>query len=400
MNSMLRFPHVVVPLWLFACSGGNGGVDDSAQGGSTFIPSNQGGQGVDVRQGSVKFVGSSTTDCTISVDGTACAGLSYEPEYMPLDIYVMFDQTGSMCSCVDPPLIGNPCPDSSCRKTRIEAIREAMSRFMADPASAGIGIGVGYFGQFPIGSAVCQDSPYAAAAVGINQLPDNASAMMLSLNGVSPTGETPTGSAIRGACSYAKSWKQSHSSHKVVLLLVTDGLPEAPVSCPTAGCCPTLSDAQSAATACLTDNPGIQTYVLGVGPYLDNLRQIASAGGTSDAYLVGSGDVSAEVLQALNLIRGAASIPCSLKIPSPSSGQTLAYDEVNIAYADSSCQGTVYPYVKEAAACGTDVGWHYDNAAAPTHVELCPTSCDQVSTAGARLMFTMGCRTIDGPIVN
>jgi hypothetical protein len=382
------------------CSGGKSGVDGTGQGGSGYIPESQGGQGIDVQQSSVTFSGSSLGDCRISVDGEACGGVAYEPEYTPLDIYVMFDQTGSMCSCVDPPLIGNPCPDPNCRKTRIEAIREAMSEFLADPNSADIGIGVGYFGQFPIGSANCQDASYTAPAVPIEALPNNGPAMMTSLNSVAPTGETPTGAAIRGGCSYAKSWKQAHPSRKVVMLLVTDGLPEAPVSCPTAGCCPTLSDAVSAAEGCLGKAPAIQTYVLGVGPYLDNLRQIAIAGGTNDAYLVGSGDVSAEVLHALNLIRGAASIPCSLKIPTPTSGRVVAYDQVNIAYANSSCQGTVFPYVETATSCGSNVGWYYDDLSAPTHVELCPTSCDQVSVAGSRLMFTVGCHTIDAPIVN
>ncbi len=382
---------------LLACSS-KSGSEGNAQGGTGYNAA-QGGQGVVGSIGDVQFKGSGINDCTISVDGTSCAGLNYEPEYTPLDIYVMFDQTGSMCSCVDPPLIGNPCPDPNCRKTRIGAIREAMSAFLADKDSAGIGVGVGYFGQFPIGSANCQDSAYAKPAVTIAELPGNAGTMMTSLNGVAPTGETATGAAIRGACTYASAWKKSTvPQHKVVILLVTDGLPEAPVSCPTAGCCPTLPDAVTAAQTCVTTS-GIQTYVLGVGPYLDNLRQIAAAGGTNDAYLVGTGDVAAEVLQALNLIRGAASIPCSLKIPQSTTGQALAFDRVNLAYANSACEGTVYPYVQTSSSCGSNVGWYYDDPSAPTHIELCPTSCDQVSTAGARLMLTVGCQTI-GPIIN
>jgi len=397
-SSSSSISALAVLLLVLGCSGGKGGVEGAAQGGSGYNVG-QGGQGISVTTGNVQFVGNAANDCTISVDGEACAGVSYEPEFTPLDIYVMFDQTGSMCSCVDPPLIGNPCPDPNCRKTRLEAIREAMSAFLADPASAGIGVGVGYFGQFPIGSANCQDSAYSQPSVTIAELPDNANAMMASLNSVAPTGETATGAAIRGACSYASQWKKSNvAQRKVVILLVTDGLPEAPVSCPAANCCPTLADAVAAAQSCLTGS-GIQTYVLGVGPYLDNLRQIAASGGTNDAYLVGSGDVSAEVLQALNMIRGAASIPCSLKIPPSSTGQPLAYNQVNIAYADSKCQGTIYPNVPSVASCGANVGWYYDDAAAPTHVELCPTSCDQVSTAGARLMFTVGCQTV-GPSIN
>lgn len=107
--------------------------------------------------------------------------------------------------------------------------------------------------------------------------------------------------SVQGATCVGTSYEPEY---KVVMLLVTDGLPEAPMSCPSAGCCPTLDDAASAAQGCLNGDPRIQTYVLGVGPYLDNLNLIAAAGGTNSAYLVGTGDVASQVLQALNAIRG------------------------------------------------------------------------------------------------
>jgi uncharacterized protein with von Willebrand factor type A (vWA) domain len=124
--------------------------------------------------------------------------------------------------------------------------------------------------------------------------------------------------AIRGACSYAQSWKTTHPDRKVVVLLVTDGEPEAPLTCGDAGagpCCPTLVDAVTATTECLHAMPGLQTFVLGVGPYLDNLRQIAAAGGTKDAFLVSGGDVAAKVLDALNAIRAAAQSRASSPFP-------------------------------------------------------------------------------------
>ena len=48
-------------------------------------------------------------------------------------------------------------------------------------------------------------------------------------------------------------------------------------------CSPTLPEAVTASASCYEDSEGIPTYVLGVGPSLDNLNQIASAGGTSHA---------------------------------------------------------------------------------------------------------------------
>lgn len=406
---MFRINSAIALGWLAiltACSGPESGEE----GGSTDDPnshfSNQTpdagstGGSPSGSQVNVSFDGHSIADCRINVNGSTCTGLQYEPETTPLDIYVMFDQTGSTCSCVDPPGLSGSCPIANCKKTRLDAVREAMADFLQDSKSNGIGVGIGYFGQYPIGSADCRDQTYETPAVGIGTLPAQTGAIIDSLERVQPVGETPTGAAIRGACNYAATWKQSHFTHKVVILLVTDGLPEAPVSCPTAGCCPTLSDAVSAAQSCLTRNGGIQTYVLGVGPYLDNLQQIAAAGGTKSAYLVGDGDVAAQVLAALNAIRGSAYIPCSLGIPRPPSGDQLDYGQVNIAFADSACQGTLFTHVSAASACGAAAGWYYDDNLSPTHVELCPTSCSQVSIAGGQLMFTVGCQTVDTPVVN
>jgi hypothetical protein len=388
---------------VLGCSGNGKDADQQSTNPqtNTYNPNTQssvGGTSSAQLQVDVEFTGTSGDNCSIRLNGSACAGIQYEPEPTPLDIYVMFDQTGSTLSCVDPTDVAGT--DARCKKTRIDAIREAIAQFMADPESAGIGVGIGYFGQFPLGSTDCRDSAYATPAVAIGALPDSAGALMASLNSVVPTGETPTGAAIRGACSYAMNWKQTHVGHRVVMLLVTDGLPEAPISCPQAACCPTLDDAVTAALGCLDNNRGLQTYVLGVGPYLDNLQQIALAGGTKNAYLVGSGDVGSQVLQALNTIRSAAMIPCTLNIPKPPSGLQIAYDQINIAYADPACHGSVFPKVSSADACGTDAGWYYDDPAAPSRVELCPTSCNQVSLSGARLLFTVGCETVNSTIIN
>lgn len=334
-------------------------------------------------------------ECKLTIKDEPCSFEAFETENIPLDIYVMFDRSGSMCSCVDPPLIGNPCPDPNCRQTRIEAIRVAMSGFVNDTGSSGIGVGVGYFGQQQIGAADCRPQTYTVPAVTIADLPGNAGSVMNSLNTADPIGETPTGAAIRGACSYAQQWKRDHSDHEVVILFVTDGEPQAPVSCPNGvgGCCPTVPDAVQAAKDCLQGDVGIRTYVLGVGPYLQNLAQIAVAGGTSKAYLVETGDVAAQVLLALNQIRGDAAIPCEFPIPKPLDGQVLDLSKVNIAYHTSSCEGKVYYNVKTQSGCTADGGWYYDNPSAPSRVELCPSSCSEVAAPGGSLVYSIGCKT-------
>ncbi|HEY5955074.1 MAG TPA: vWA domain-containing protein [Polyangiaceae bacterium] len=399
--------HPLCPLvWLtlstlaWGCAQQSDGQDNQgAVGGSASVDVNgnaqNGGNGNMIGGNDFGFIRSESGACRLAVNDVPCSAAMYETENIPLDIYVMFDRSGSMCSCVDPPLNGNPCPDPNCRKTRIEAIREAMASFVADTASNGLGVGVGYFGQQTIGAADCRPETYMTPDVAIAALPDNASNVVTSLNNAAPIGETPTGAAITGACHYARQWKSAHPEREIVILFVTDGEPKAPVSCPNGAgsCCPTLDEATTAASDCLAGEVGIRTYVLGVGPYLQNLTQIAQAGGTAKAYLVEGGDVAAQVLSALNTIRGDAAIPCEFRLPDSEPGQTLDLNKVNIAYTNTSCDGKVFMHVQAQTACTKDGGWYWDNPNQPTAAKLCPTSCNQVSQPGGALGFAIGCQT-------
>jgi hypothetical protein len=302
-------------------------------------------------------------------------------ETIPLDIYVLFDQSGSMSSPAD---TGN----------RLDAVRAAAADFLRARESAGIGVGIGYFGYQPLGEASCDPNDYDDPAVPIAKLPDNAGALLQSLNAVVPTGETPTGAAVRGACSAATSWLDDNPGHAVVMLVITDGVPEAPISMAN-GCSPTLPDAVAATEACLADS-GIPVYVLGVGPSLRNLNQIAEAGGTEHAYLVEGGNVSEQVLQALSSIRGNA-IPCEFEIPDPPAGQTLKFDEINVSFEDSDGDVNDILNVQQASRCDAkDGGWYYDDANSPQRIMLCDATCDLVSaeSAGGEFSFALGCGTI------
>jgi Mg-chelatase subunit ChlD len=353
------------------------GAASAASAGNPGVNLNVGdGQGGPDKAGS--GTGLSADGCDVKTDDEVCAAQAYEGEAVPLDIYIMFDQSGSMLNDVG-------------GTTRLDAVERAASTFLRDQASSAIGVGVGYFGFQPIGQTSCVANDYASPSVSVTL---DHEAVLRSLAQREPIGETPTGAAIRGACGYAKDWKKANGGHSVVLLLLTDGEPKAPMSCSTGACCPTLSDAVQAASDCRSGQPGIKTYVLGVGPFLDNLQQIAQAGGTEHAYLIGDRDVEQKVLQALDSIRGDASIPCQLKIPEPTSGTELNYGLVNVAYQDSNCTLSTIYNVPSAASCdAVSGGWYYDNPAAPNSVNLCGASCDRVSVPGGRLAFTVGCQT-------
>ena len=324
-----------------------------------------------------------------------CIGDQYAGENLPLDIYIMFDQSCSM-SC-DPERTGaGLCCNGQTMpvdpRPRIDQVRNAVTQFLNDPASQGIGVGIGYFGYMTPGQTSCDPSAYATPAVPIAPLPGNAQAVINSLNQAVPTGETPTGAAIRGACTYSVGWHTQNPSHITVVLLVTDGFPEAPLSSQRGGCSPSIQDADQAAAACVQNH--IDVFVLGVGQQLTNLNEIAAAGGTKQAYVVGGTDVTSQVLQALNTIRATAQIPCALKIPPPPAGQQIQYDKINITYCNGSQQTIVFLNVTSSAQCDpTNGGWYYDNPSAPTQIQLCPTSCNTVSAPGGTLTASVGCTT-------
>jgi hypothetical protein len=330
---------------------------------------------------------------TFFTDGAAlthpigsCVAQAAAAEGIPLDLYVMFDQSGSMIT-------------PSGEGTRLDVVRAALTDFARAQASSGIGIGIGYFGYLPIGQTSCEPSRYRDPSVPIAGLPGNADALVRSLQGISPVGETPTAAAIRGACGYASEWKNGHPDRLTVMLLITDGVPEAPVtSQQPGGCSPTLEDAVAATSACSADNDGMPTYVIGVGPSLSNLDRIAAAGGTEKAYLVEGGDVGAKVLQALNTIRGAAQIPCEIKIPPPPDGQAIDHGRVNVVFVDGNDATRDLYAVDDAGACADDDGWYYDDPSAPKTIRLCERTCALVKgDVKGRLEVALGCATVSRP---
>ena len=93
------------------------------------------------------------------------------------------------------------------------------------------------------------------------------------LNAQTPAGNTPTVPALSGAVAYATSYAQTHVGRTVAIIFATDG---EPTSCTNNTIPAAVTDAQNA----LMGMPSIRTFVLGVGPSLTNLNQIAAAGGT------------------------------------------------------------------------------------------------------------------------
>lgn len=346
-----------------------------------------------------------------------CAGETQTAKKVPLDMYIMMDQSSSMGE------------STSGGGTKWDAVKQALAGFVADPKAAGIGVGIGFFAVPPgggggppsscktnadcvvgttdfgpcfsplpgiipgicfnasTGSDSCNAADYAKPEVEIAPLPGVASAINGAMGAHSPTSSTPTGPALQGAVDHAKAWATAHPDHVVVAVLATDGDPS---EC-NPGDIPGI--ANIAATA-LAGSPKIRTFVIGVGSSTANLDAIAKGGGTAPAFIV---DTNQNVVQqfeaALEAIQGTA-LACQYGIPKPQSG-TLDYGKVNVQYTPGSGSAVVIGNVANAAACDPSKGgWYYDVPAAPTQILLCPATCTTVSADKAgTVAIQLGCTT-------
>jgi hypothetical protein len=338
----------------------------------------------------------------------ACASETQQAQTAPLDLFIMLDQSGSMLELVQ----GGD--------TRWEAVTTALNGYFAAPANAGVGVGLQYFPLLPNlpppvfcatdadcglsdpclfglclggggsnGTDSCNPADYAVPEVGIAPLsPAHANSLSASIAAHAPTLDTPTGAALKGALSYAKSWGQAHPSHVVAVVLATDGEPTE--------CTPQdIFSIAGIAQKGLNGNPSVKTFVIGVGSSLANLNAIAASGGSGSAFLV---DTNQNVVQQLTAALAAIqqqALGCEYAIPQPQMGN-LDFTKVNVQYTPGGGMPVLLGNVANAAACDPQSGgWYYDNPANPTKIMLCPATCStvQVDPSG-EIEILLGCDTI------
>jgi hypothetical protein len=181
-------------------------------------------------------------------------------------------------------------------------------------------------------------------------------------------------------------YNETHAVRNPSILLVTDGEPKAPLS--EEVCAPTLDDAVAAAEECYQES-GIRVYVLGVGPSLTNLRVIAEAGGTEDAFLAEL-DNAEQVLQAFRAVRFAAQLPCDLTLGDRATEANVSFEDSTVAYLDFECSYHAVPAVADENACDGEAGWYFDDPDEPTTIHLCEVTCDDVKSTGRQLFYSLG----------
>ena len=314
----------------------------------------------------------------------ACASTLNTANVSPLDMFILLDRSGSMAY-----------NDSWTEET------QALEDFFFDANSDGIGVALQYM---PL-TALCDSEAYAVPAVPISQLPMAQGTLITSLGSSRPFGGTPTTVALEGVLKAAEAQQKAQPTHKVVIVLSTDGLPDSS--------CATVPDGglpNSTATAVTVIEKaaaeGFPTFVIGVGNE-PALNQFAAAGGTNNgkAILVGAGDagttvdIEGQLLVAFAAIRDQA-IPCEVKIP-PSTGGAIDYQDVNVNLSSGADGGTPTPFygVPTAADCKTQgPTWYYDSATNPKYIELCPEACTVARAAKTgSLSVVFGCTPTIAP---
>ena len=400
-STTLCFIAVISSAGLAGCgssgSGGNGGGGGQAGFAAGFI-STGGTAGAGASAG---IGGGQTID-----PDAACLVDSRAGEQMPVDLYFMVDNTGSM-QCRTGPDGPNPCPvhngnqtivpNTGSGPTRWEAEKTGLETFINDPGNGGIGVGIGFFpvlggGQ---GGLDCNARTYVdpPGTVEVATLPGSAGALTSAIDTrPTPNGGTPTTASLDGALQHAQRWAGDHPDRRTALVYVTDGEPD--------GCDMTqntVANAAALAQAALAGQPSIPTYVMGVGFHLESLNQIAANGGTTAAYLLDTGqDVAALFADALSKFRN-RTISCNYTIPAGSSTGPIDFTKINVEVTIGGTT-TLIGNVADASACGPDGGWYYDNVAAPTMITLCQATCDPVmATSGSSLVVLIGCKTV-GPV--
>jgi uncharacterized protein YegL len=339
-------------------SGGSGGNTGGAATTSSSSGDGGGSFGIDA--------GMSDGDDQLD-DASVCSGQEAQATLVPLDMIVVLDKSGSMSG------------------EKWDTATTALKAFFNDPNSDGIGAGLVYFPNDQSNECVYTD--YANLDVPIGTLPGNAPALVTSIDAHDADGsDTPTYPALKGALAAATAYQDTHSDHKVIVVIATDGDPN--------GCPPSDSASIAGLAKSARNYNGVQTYAIAVpGATLANLNAIAVAGGTGKAY-----DVTQDITQfsaKMAEIRANA-LACEFPIPEPPMGEQLDPGKVNVNYTPGgSTTATTLPNVLGASQCSGKQAWYYDNNTAPTKIELCPAACQKVQAdSGAKVSVKFGCKTI------
>lgn len=307
----------------------------------------------------------------------ACGAVREQATSKPLNLYVVFDKSSSMGPEVT--------------STKWAGARKGLGAFVADPGSTGLRIALNFFPRKADGTPVCDSAAYMTPRVPFDVLPKNGKALTDAIDAELPDGfDTPIYPALGGAIRQLIKELETRPGEAAAVLLVTDGAPAGP-----AATCGTVNpeDAKVIADLAATGvTKGVYTYVVGLpGVNVAVANQIAVGGGTTSAVLATDPTaVEKQFQDALSTVRGKA-LPCEFELPTKVAKGEISYGLVNVEYS----KGGVPPSttIFQTTDCSKG-GWRYDDAAKPTKIILCPSTCAEIKAdLKAKIDILLGCKT-------
>lgn len=237
---------------MIACGGAGDGSEFGGSSGSS-------GDGTSGSNGSSSFGGTSGSSgeggASSSGDGGNCNA--------PVDMYIMFDKSGSM---------GNDCNIGATTNSKWCRGINALAGYFKSAGATGQSAALQFFpfdnhNDSQCGTGTGYDKP-AIPTADFTTLPSTSFEAIL--NSTKPGGETPTEAAIRGLTKFTAA---NRRPGKVTIgILVTDGNPN--------GCNEDLGDLSNLLDAHFKATT-IRTYVIGMqGADFGKIEQIAAGGGT------------------------------------------------------------------------------------------------------------------------
>jgi hypothetical protein len=378
-----------------------------------------------------------------SMNGTAGTTMMEVPEDMAcgtgeasaalkeVTMLIMYDRSWSMNQCADPALVPTgmmmqeslACTDGV-SPSRWDLTSQALTQFFSAPEAADLRVALRFFPDdtpgctgFATGGigvppgmgagggtattpncdiSICAQPQVESGLLTADAAPTDAheAALVAAVAAATPPGPampnpnpaTPTYAALGGAEQWALAHQAAQPEGQTVVVLVTDGEPYG---------CDTNPDNIAELASDAYAEAGILTYVIGLtGASETQLNQLAVAGGTDQAYFVADGNTATQgLLEALLAIRGMP-ISCDFAVPtSTEAGIEIDPKLINVNYTSSAGAETELGLVADAASCGTEQAWYYDNPDAPTRIILCPSACTTVTGDSlAQIRILAGCK--------
>ncbi len=307
-------------------------------------------------------------------DFSACASEIVAGKPVPVTLTIMMDRSGSMLD-----------------NQKWFNAQTALIAFFQDPNSAGLSVALRFFpddkpsagcNAAQCSTAACAKPLVDAGALNIQPAYADAQekALVAAVKAEMPDGQTPMYPALGGAEQWAK--EHAGTDHRTAVILITDGEPD--------GCDQNVD--HIAALAADAHGVGVLTFAIGMaGANQTQLDTIAKAGGTDAAFVIKNGTVTTQMEAALKKIK-VSQIDCNLALPEPSDpSKPIDPTLVNVTYGSAAGGTHTIPEVPNAAACAGKA-WHYDDAAHPKQIILCPDACAAVqSDPDAKLNVVLGC---------